>query len=277
MQPTIKRYPALSFLVIISLWNRIYMAGFTALVPIDPVQGPTIAHVALVFLFASPSVLGILMTRALDGREGLRALFSRAVRWRVNPLWYAAALLICPAVVGLSYVAQGLLGGPLAPIDLGAKLVMAIPIALVASIMEEFGWRGFALPRLQRRYSAVVSTLIVGLGWAAWHAPINYLVAVNYGPQALPMMLLLAADVLPISLIMTWIHNNAQQSMLLMVLSHFAITGSSIVFGLTNATPGDEVRNYLVITAIRVLVAIAIIVATGPKRLVRESRFAQHA
>jgi hypothetical protein len=88
-------------------------------------------------------------------------------------------------------------------------------------------------------------------------------------------MLLLAADVLPISLIMTWIHNNAQQSMLLMVLSHFAITGSSIVFGLTNATPGDEVRNYLVITAIRVLVATAIIVATGTQRLVRDSRSAQ--
>jgi uncharacterized protein len=148
MKQLIKRYPALSFLAVISLWNWIYMAGFIALVPIDPVQGPTIAHVALVFLFASPSVLGILMTRALDGWEGLKALFSRAVRWRVNPLWYAAALLICPAVVGLSYVLQGLLGGPSVPIAWGEKLMMAIPIALVASIMEEFGWRGFALPRL---------------------------------------------------------------------------------------------------------------------------------
>ena len=277
MKQLIKRYPALSFLAIIGVWNWIYMAAFIALVPIDPEQGPTIAHVALVFLFASPSVFGILRTWALDGRAGLKELLARARRWRVAPLWYAAVLLVIPAVYVPSYVTQGLLGGPLAPIKVGEKLAMAIPIALVASLMEEFGWRGFALPRLQRRHSALVSTLIVGLGWALWHAPINYLVVVNYEAQAVPMMILLVLDVLPISLIMTWVHNNARESMLMMILCHFGITSSAIVFALSNATPKEEVRNALIFTGIRLLVALAIIVATGPERLVREARSPQKA
>ena len=62
-------------------------------------------------LFNSPSVFGILLTLVIDGREGIKALFSRAVRWRVRPVWYAAALLVPATMYGLNYVVQGLLGG----------------------------------------------------------------------------------------------------------------------------------------------------------------------
>lgn len=117
MRKFIKRYPALTFLVLIVVWTWIFMAVVIALVPIDPVEGPGMAHVVLVFLVASPSVFGTVFTRWIDGRAGLRELFSRAVRWRVHPKWYAAALLVIPAIYGVSYLVQGLLGGPLLSID----------------------------------------------------------------------------------------------------------------------------------------------------------------
>ena len=88
MREFIKKHPALSFLIFIVVWTWVFMAAIIALVPIDPVEGPGIAHVALVFFVASPSVFGILFARLLDGKKGVKELFRRAGRWRVHPKWY---------------------------------------------------------------------------------------------------------------------------------------------------------------------------------------------
>jgi hypothetical protein len=91
MREFIKKRPALAFLSFIVIWTCILMAAIIVLVPIDPVEGPQLVHVALVFLVASPSVLGILFARLIDGREGVRELFRRAGRWRVTPAWQSTS------------------------------------------------------------------------------------------------------------------------------------------------------------------------------------------
>lgn len=271
MKQFIKRRPAFAFLVFIVVWTWIFIAAISALVPIDPVEGPTMIHVALVFLVASPSVFGILFARLIDGKDGVRELFRRAGRWRVKPVWYAAALLVVPAVYGLSYLVQGWLGGSLAPIDIMDKLVFAVPIALMACLMEEFGWRGFALPKLLKRHNALTAALIVGVGWALWHAPINYLAVQSFGTGVVPLLMVLAVAPIAETVIMTWIHNNAKASMLLMLLAHFAITSGAIVFMVSSPTAVTELRNNLVLAALFVLTAVVVVVAAGAKRLVRSS------
>ena len=128
---------------------------------------------------------------------------------------------------------------------------------------------------LHRRHNALVSALFVGLGWALWHLPMYLVVWRQYETMAIPIVIF--ATLIPIgeTVIMTWIHNNTRQSMLMMILCHFSITSGAILFGLSNPTAGDELRNQLVTVAVHWLVAIAIIAATGPKRLVRESPSAQ--
>ena len=186
MEQFIKRRPALTFPVLIVVWTWIFMAAFIALVPVDPEQGPTVAHVALVFLVANPSVFAILFTQMVGGKQGVRVLFARAVRWRVKPIWYVASLLLIPAVYSLSYLIQGWLGTPTGPIDVVGKLTFVLPIALTACLMEEFGWRGFALPKLLERHSSLTAALIVGVGWALWHAPINYFALSKLGTGPSP-------------------------------------------------------------------------------------------
>jgi membrane protease YdiL (CAAX protease family) len=273
MNQLIKRYPVLTFFVLTTVLGWLAVIVGTALMPIDAEHPMTPLHGILVFFIASPSVVGILLTAIIDGREGLRELFDRAKRWRVHPKWYAAALLLFFALSGLSYVVQGLLGGPLAPINFVEQLAFFIPISLMACLLEEFGWRGFALPRLQRRYNALVSALIVGLGWALWHLAINYLgLSGQYGGSLLFLLLLISTQFnFADSVLLSWIHNNAQSSMLLMILGHFSITMGNM-FGLSNPTIQDFIRANLVSVAIRWLAAIVIIVRTGPKRLVREPR-----
>ena len=274
MREFVKKRPALSFLSFTIVWTWIFMTAIIALVPIDPVEGPQFAHVALVFFVASPSVFGLLFTRIVDGKKGVRELFARAGRWRANPIWYAASLLLIPAIAGLSFLIQGLLGGPTAPIDLAEKLAFAVPISLLAAVMEEFGWRGFALPRLMDRHSALKAALIVGVGWALWHAPINYLGLSKYGVQVIPILLVLL--ILPIAqtVIMTWIHNSTKQSMLMMVLTHFSITGGSILFALPNPTAASELRSDLVMAGMLSLAAVIVVTAVGVKRLTRAKQSA---
>jgi membrane protease YdiL (CAAX protease family) len=267
MKELVKRHPAWAFLIFIVVWTWTFMAAMIALVPIDPVEGPGLVHVLLVFLVASPSVFGILFARLIDGKDGVRALFSRVARWRVSPVWYAAALLIVPAIYGVNYFLQGLLGGSLAPIDVADKLMFAIPIALTACVMEEFGWRGFALPKLLERHRPQTAALIVGVGWALWHAPINYLAVQKFGADAIPILIALAVPPIAETVLMTWIHINAKASMLLMLLAHFAITSGAIVFGLSNPTAVAELRVDLVAAGTFVLMAAA--VAVGSKRIVR--------
>ena len=178
-------------------------------------------------------------------------------------------MLLIPGVASLSYVIQGLLGGSRDPSDFLDRIAFAIPISLLAAVMEEFGWRGFALPKLLERYGALKSALIVGVGWALWHAPINYLGLSKYGMEAVPI--LLALLVLPIAqtVIMTWIHNSTKQSMLLMVLTHFSITSAAIIFALPHPTAMSELRIDLVLAGMLTLAATVIVLVVGGRRLAR--------
>ena len=269
MIEAIKKKPVLSFALFIVLWTWILMAIIIALVPVDPIAGPQFVHVALVFFVASPSVFGVIFTRIVDGKAGFRELLSRAVRWRVHPVWYVVSLLFIPAVIGLSVFIRGLFGADLSQLDVAGQLSFALPIALLAAVMEEFGWRGFMLPRLLKGGSALRASLIVGAVWALWHAPINYMGLSKYGWDAVPILLVLAFLPIVQTIPMVWIHNSAKSSMLMMVLTHVSITGGFIIFALPNPNAAAEMRGDLFTVGTLALAAIAVIAVFGAKRLTR--------
>jgi uncharacterized protein len=126
-----------------------------------------------------PLVAAVALTARQDGRAGPRSLLRRVARWRVAPVWYGAALLGPPALTLAAISLHVALGGQ-AP-GLGA-LVGALPVFLIVFVYmmifvalgEEVGWRGYALPRLQARHGALVSSVILGLMWALWHLPLFF-------------------------------------------------------------------------------------------------------
>ena len=272
MKQLIKRYPVWAFFVMITALGWVAVIVGTTWMPIDAEHEMTAMHGVLVFLIASPSVVGIVLTAVVDGREGLKELWSRTTRWRVHFKWYAAALLVPFATAGLSYWVYGLLtGGPLGPPNLGEQFAFILPFALMACLLEEYGWRGFALPRLQTRYNALVSALLVGVGWALWHTAVNYLglAGQHEGRLLFPLLLVASQLTLVLAVPLSWIHNNARDSMLLVVLCHFSVTMGNVFLPIT-VTTQDVFRANLTSVAVHWLVAFVIIVATGPRRLVRE-------
>jgi membrane protease YdiL (CAAX protease family) len=90
---------------------------------------------------------------------------------------------------------------------------------------EEPGWRGFALPRLQRLHGPLLGSLILGPLWALWHLPLFFVPAWETPPTILNIVLYVIAAT-AFTIIMTWVFNNTKGSLLIAILLHAAVNTS---------------------------------------------------
>ena len=141
-------------------------------------------------------------------RGTVRIWLRSLLVWRVNPVYYAIALLLPIAIYAVINVVLlplgespdlGLLDG-LGPAYLGTLLL----VATIGGGLEEPGWRGFALPALQQRRSPLIATLLLGLGWGIWHVTL-------YGPLGFIVPLVLA-------FFYTWLYNRTGSVLVCLVL-----------------------------------------------------------
>ena len=117
----------------------------------------------------TPSITALFLTWRYAGGTELRRLLGRALIWRVSPIWYGIAIA-GPALIMLLATGIHVLLGGTAPdyVPFGARwLIVAVNFVLVLLIGgplgEEFGWRGFALPSLEARFSPLWASLILGV------------------------------------------------------------------------------------------------------------------
>ena len=158
-----------------------------------------------------PLVAALVVTRYTGG--SVRAWARPIARWRVPARYYVYALGLPPLLYGLVDVTLALLGYDvdlsLLPERLPAYLATLVFVAVLGGGLEEPGWRGFALPRLEQRFTPVVATLILGLAWGMWHVPL-------YGPLGFVVPLVLA-------FFYTWLYNRTG-SVLLCIVLHASFT-----------------------------------------------------
>ncbi|WP_276277430.1 type II CAAX endopeptidase family protein [Haloarcula regularis] len=150
------------------------------------------------------------------GSDSVRAWARQIVDWRVAPRWYVAALTIPLVLVALTSVGLELVGTSVDPGLLPGRaslvLVSFVSIALVGGGNEEPGWRGFALPKLEERYSPVSATLILGVVWALWHLPLLATGPTTFHGLAefvdlAPSIGVRILNIVGIAFILTWIYN----------------------------------------------------------------------
>jgi uncharacterized protein len=107
---------------------------------------------------------------------------------------------------------------------------VAGPVFLFAGgpFFEEIGWRGFALPRLQRLYGPLVGTLILGALWGLWHLPL-FLIPSWDTPHGSPLdIALFVIWAVSIAILFTWVFNNTKGSVLLVILAHGSINSAAV-------------------------------------------------
>lgn len=189
--------------------------------PIERLFGPLRAsHPLFILAVYAPAIAAFTLVLHRAGIAGLGRFLARLLLWQCPPLWYAVLILGIPAI----YYAGAALGGyPSAEIfawpGLGA-LLAASAFMLVLGPMEEFGWRGLALPLLQRRLVPFWAGLVLGLIWGIWHLPAFYMSGTpQSGWDFTPFFI----GSVGVSLILTPLFNASRGSILLAVLFHFQL------------------------------------------------------
>jgi membrane protease YdiL (CAAX protease family) len=217
-------------------------------------------------MLLGPSVAGLVLTRLVDGRAGLRGLLSRTCRARVPARWYATLLippgLIVAVLLGLkTFVSQ---------VFTPNTFLVGISFGIVAGFLEEIGWTGYALPKMLSPVNVLGPAIILGLLWSAWHLPvINYLgVATPHGGYWPHFFLAFAAAMTAMRVLISWVYVNTG-SVLLAQLLHVASTGSLVALSPTRVCPAQEALWYGVY-AIALWMVVAIVAATFGKGLQRQ-------
>ena len=165
----------------------------------------------------APGIAGGLVVLRQTGLKGLGSLLRRLTLWRMPLPWWLFLLVGIPAVVFTGALYKGTLDTafPFSPWYLALP---ALGHALLLGPIEEFGWRGLALPLLQRKYAPFWAGLILGIAWALWHVPSFFISGMPQTAWAAGPYFL---GIIAISVILTPMFNASRGSLLVSVLYHF--------------------------------------------------------
>lgn len=174
-----------------------------------------------------PLLAALITTALFEGQVGLQRLGKRLVQWR--PLSWTTIAVLLPFIFALL---GGLLvwfaGGP-DPDFSRMGTSSEFPELGIAGFLgynlvffgygEEVGWRGFALPRLQEKYSALGATLLLSLFWAGWHLPL-FAYRPGYTSMDLAGAVGWLLSIVAGALLFTWLFNGSKGSLLACALFH---------------------------------------------------------
>jgi len=168
----------------------------------------------------SPAIaaLGIILMKVRW--NGTKRFLGRMLLWRAPAPWYLFILLGVPAMFYLGAIYKGLSLSELFPVSsLGVYLVSLLLFAIKGPV-EEIGWRGYALPMLQRKMSPFFAAIIVGIVWGFWHLPAFFLSGV---PQSAWSFMPFFVGTIALSIFATGLFNASRGSILLPALLHLQL------------------------------------------------------
>lgn len=218
-----------------------------------------------------PAIAAVIITWYSGG--SVREWAKSIVHWRVQPWWYLVVLGLPILLMGVTSVGFALLGLRIDPSMLSGRLPVYLPTLVLTALFqggnEEPGWRGFALPRLEDRYSPVAATLLLGAIWAFWHLPV---LAANSSETQhgmslvvlIPIVLVTAVNIISLAFVYTWVYNSTGSVLLCILLHASANTANALLIPLPDAAlQGDIYQTVLLVTTgINLIVAVMLVLAT---------------
>lgn len=264
----ISRHQLLSFFIL-----SYAISSIIALISKYVIAVPTYSFFGGVMIF-SPTISAFIVAGLAGGLEGIKKLLSGFTRWKINFKWYLAAfsLTLIPLLVALVYIA---LGNTIPGMKEGTTvpfLLQQLLLTLVfGPLAEETGWRGFALPRLQKKFNALLSSLILGVIWAFWHLPFYF---ISGGAAGIPFPIYVVL-VMTLTIFLTWIYNNSKGNLVLCILMHFFFNfNSAFIVGWLGLMP--PMLFYIVCGAGLGVYVLAVIFIFGYKHLSKSADRNQH-
>ena len=202
---------------------------------VDPMGGLNPLFLVGVFV---PSLVAMTLTWRAQGTAGVRALLDHITRWDVGGRWYVFAILYMAAIkMAAAAIVRVTTGAWPAFGDNLLLIPFGIAISTPVQAGEEIGWRGYALPRLTAMFGLRWASVTVGAIWALWHLPLFYVVGTDTTGQSFPVYM---AQVIALSVAISWLYSHTACSLLLVMLMHSAInqvTGLVAAAGAPSAHP----------------------------------------
>jgi membrane protease YdiL (CAAX protease family) len=168
----------------------------------------------------SPGIAAFLIVAFRGGAGGLRRYLGRALLWRCSKTWWVFLLLVTPLFFYGGSVLKGNLFTEPLPFASFQALMAALLMTAIKGPVEEFGWRGIALPLLQQKFAPFWAGLILGIIWGFWHLPAFLL---SQTPQSAWSFNPFFAGSVAISVIVTPLFNKSGGSILLPAFFHFML------------------------------------------------------
>ena len=211
------RFFSLTFLLSWLIWIPLTLSHFGIAFNIPESTSAVVRLLGVLM----PAASALLLTAISGGKDALQRLLSRLMVWRVGWTWWSAAALVYPLLLTASALIHNCFSpSHVTPVPQGFAALLVNTILLsIAVLGEEIGWHGIALPALQQKYSALVSSLILGLLCGLWHLPFWLLLDTfdSFGILYLGLNLIL---VFPLIFYSTWFFNHSKYSILLPVVFH---------------------------------------------------------
>lgn len=170
------------------------------------VYAPAIAAFAIVFCKA--------------GVGGIKLYLSRLFIWRSSLSWYLFLFLGIPLIfIAGSFIKGNLFTDPF-PFSSISAILIATFFAIIKGPVEEFGWRGLALPLLQRKLAPIWAGLILGIIWGVWHLPAFLMSGTQQSEWSFAPFFI---GCVALSIIVTPLFNQSHGSILLTAFFHFML------------------------------------------------------
>jgi membrane protease YdiL (CAAX protease family) len=220
-----------------------------------------------------PTLAAVVVTNVTQGREGVRALLKKLLITRVGLRWYLFAIFGLAGVAIAAIVLSNLFGNSADVPIIPAEMMAAGPIALIVNAVlgfllrgilngEELAWRGAALPRLQAKYNALTSSLILSIPWILFHLPLFF---TRGATQADMSFIGYAVQLAAVSILFTWLYNNTRGSVFLAYLMHAAFNTWTSFFSIDAA---NHFQSWM-LNAVFLVLAVMVVIAAGAEHLSR--------
>lgn len=211
-----------------------------------------------------PFVAAFFLTLVNEGKEGLKYLWKRG--WHCeNKQYLLISMVLIPSLFLFSLVLVIFFEGiiPHALVHWPHPIVIITEFFLIfflaGPFQEEFGWRGYALDRLQLRFNALTSSVILGAIWGLWHLPAFFIIGTSHENQ--PFYPFIFSTIV-LSVLFTWIYNNSNRSILTPMIFHATINFSNYLFHLDQTISGLAFYRFLLN-----FVVVYVVIKYGPKDL----------
>jgi membrane protease YdiL (CAAX protease family) len=204
-----------------------------------------------------PTIIALGLTAISEGGSGVRALLGKLGQWRISLKWLFITLglaLLMRLAISVLALLLGLIPAIQVRLAPPGQLLLLAVIVTIAALLEEVGWRGYALPKLLAHHSALVVSLIIGVVWGSLHLALLLPGMMNEGVPALPTVLALVGG----SIIFTWLYVNSGGSIVLTTLFHAVQS----FFVIVNEGITLEQQAWLM-ASVYLVVALIVILLTG--------------